>query len=232
MTITLRIAVPAIAAALVLSGCGSDSTITPSAATSTTAPTTVAATAATSAAESPAASATPSATAARLPRGAKLFVDKSNGYELALPLGYKPITSKAQLNKITKAGAKAVPGASQQLLNKNLKMLARKSGSNDAINVVVVDADGLTAEQIPNAVPTFKKQIKSIGARSIKTSIVTLGGDPALRAAYTLKAAGTTVSTVQYITAHDGRAYTLTFTHAGGTTSKVEKETAASWQFS
>lgn len=243
MTIVSRMTVPAIAVGLLLSGCGSDGTAVtqPAAATSAAAPTAAATPAATAAmtddaAATPAAqspTAAPTATGSRPPRGSKVFADKGKGYQIAVPAGFVRITSKAQLAKVYKASAKAIPksGVTEQFMNKNLRMLAVKAAGNASINVVVVSAPGLTADQMPMAAPSLKKQMKGMGARKIKVTEATLGSDPALRAAYTIKSAGTTLAMVQYITAHDDQAYTVTFTAPGGIGSKLEKQTAASWQF-
>lgn len=228
MTIVLRITVPAIAAGLLLSGCGGSSGTTaaePSTATATTATTT--------AAESTASPAATTASSAK-PRGSKLIVDKKYGYQLAIPAGFVRITSKSQLNKVYKAGSAAAgarSGVTQQLLNKSLKMIAIKSNSTDSINVVVAAASGLTADQLPQAEPALKAQLAKLGVKKIAFKEVTLGGDPALRAAYTLKLQGNSVSTVQYITVHNDQAYTLTFSQPARLAPKIETQTTGSWQF-
>lgn len=232
MTIVSRITVPAIAAGLLLSGCGGSSGTT--AAQSSTA-------AATSAAAAPSEAATtaasPSAAGANLgaakPRGSKLVVDKANGYQIALPSGYIRITSKSQLAQVAKSGASAAAraGVTQQLLNKSLKMIAIKPNATDSINVVVTSAGGMTADQLPLAEPELKKQVAKLGAKSVAFKEMTLGGDPALRAIYTLNLQGRHVLTVQYITVHEDQAYTLTFSQPSRLSPKIEKQTAGSWRF-
>jgi hypothetical protein len=231
MTIVSRITVPAIAAGLLLSGCGgSDGT------TAAQPSTTAATSAASTPSESVTTEATPSAAAGlgpAKPRGSKLVVDKANGYQLALPSGYIRITSKSQLAKVAKSGASAAAraGVTQQLLNKSLKMIAISSNATDSINVVVTSAGGLTAEQLPLAEPELKKQVAKLGAKSVAFKELTLGGDPALRAIYTLNVQNRKVLTVQYITVHDEKAYTLTFSQPARLSAKTEKQTAGSWRF-
>jgi hypothetical protein len=231
-----RFTVPAIAVGLLLSGCGGSSGTTaaqPSAVATAVAATSAAATPSAAATRTASPSAVPTRPGAVRPPGSKLVTDKANGYQLALPAVYLRITSKAQLNKVAKAGASAVrrSGITQQMLNKSVKMIAARLDEAGSVNVVVVPAQGLTADQLPLAEPTIKKQLKSLGARGVTFASATLGGDPALRISYTLKAQGRRVSTVQYMTVHADRSYTLTFTEPVRLASKIEKQTVASWQF-
>jgi hypothetical protein len=229
VTIVLRITVPAIAAGLLLSGCGSSSGTTASG--PGPAVTTNAADAATTSA-APSAAATTAASVK--PRGSKWVVDKKNGYQVAIPAGFVRITSKSQLNKVYKAGAEATgakTGITQQLLNKSLKMIAVKATSTDTINVVVTAAGGLTADQLPQAEPAIREQVAKLGVKKVAFKELTLGGDPALRTAYTVKLQGRSVNTIQYITVHDDKAYTLTFSQPVRLAARIETQTTGSWKF-
>jgi hypothetical protein len=169
----LRITVPVIAAGLLLAGCGGSKGVTSGQPGGSTP-------AATTAAGSPAADKAGASSAK--PPGSKVIVDKKYGYQVALPSGFVRITSKSQLNKITKAGAAAVKndGLSQQLLNKQLKMMAIDPNDDRSINVVVNPSGGATADQLPDAVPALKAQVKKLGARDITFKKATLGVEPAL----------------------------------------------------
>ena len=235
MTMVLRVTVPAIAAGLLLAGCGGSSGTTnaqssPAATTSSAAtPSAVATTAA-----APTASATASTTSAvTQPPGSKLVVDKADGYQVALPANYVHITSKSQLAKVFKAGASSAArtGITEQLLNKSLKMIAVNPNSGQSINVVVASAGGLTSDQLPAVEPVLKKEVGKLGAKKVTFTKVTLGGEPALRAVYTANLSGRSVPTVQYITVHSDQAYTLTFSKPSSGISKIEKQTASSFQF-
>ena len=215
----LRTTVPAIAAGLILAGCGGSNAVT-AAKPSVSTPATSSSTATATTADSSSAK----------PRGSKVVVDKENGYQIAVPSGYTRITSKSQLSKISKDGA-SLSGLSQQLLNKQLKLMAIDPDANRSINVVVTAAGGLTADQLPEAEPVLKKSVEKLGAQGVTFKKTTLGDEPALRATYTLKAQGRKATTVQYITVHDDLAYTLTFTYSASVSRKIENQTAGSWRF-
>lgn len=233
MNTILRLTVPTVAAGLLLAGCGtSDGTTTADPATATSA----AGSTGTEVSESATPNAEPAAddAATAKPKGSKVVVDKANGYQFALPAGYVRITSKSQLNQVMKAGsdAGAKAGVTQAMLNKSLKLIAIKADGENTINVVVTEAGGMTADQLPLAEPSLKKEVSKLGAKNIVFKEVTLGGDPALRTSYTIPSGGRKVATTQYITVHDDKAYTLTFSQSGAKLStKVEKQTTGSWRF-
>jgi hypothetical protein len=217
VTKVARFTIPAITAALILSGCGGSS------GTTATPPNAAAEATATTAASTP---------RATKPRGSKLVVDKANGYQLAIPSGYVRITNKAQLKKIAKGAASAAgSGIDAQLLNKTVKMLAYHPKTNASLNVVVASSGGVTADQLPLAKPAIKKQVAGLGARNIAFKQVTMGGAPALRATYTIKLQGPRGFVVQYITVKGDQLYNLTFTQTTRLAPKIEKQTAGSWKF-
>jgi hypothetical protein len=232
VTIALRITVPAIAAGLLLAGCGgtSENTATPASTSTTTSAAATTSTAPSGAIATKAPAADPSPTK---PAGSKVFADKANKYQLAIPAGYTRITSKAQLAKVAKASASvaAKAGVTQQLANKNLKLIAIRPAGTESLNVVVTAGGGLTSDQLPELEPELKKEVQTIGAKGVVIKKATLGGDPALRANYTLEAQGKHMATVQYITVHGDRVYTLTFSRLVKVLPKVEKQTLGSWRF-
>jgi hypothetical protein len=168
------------------------------------------------------------------PRGTKLIVDKANGYQVAIPSRYVRISNKTQLKKIIGAGVSAAEGSgiSAQFANKTIKMMAINPKSNASINLVVTDAGGMTADQLPAAKPLLKKEVEKIGARNIKFTEVTLGGAPALRSTYAVKLKGLpSALAVQYITVKGDHGYTLTFSQHTRLAPKIEKQTIGSWRF-
>jgi glucose/arabinose dehydrogenase len=204
-----------------------------SAATSPAAPSPVSTT---SVPQSPAATASSGsvATGATRPPGAKVVVDEKIGYQIAVPSGYTRVKNKKDLDRVLKAGAAAVAdkGLSQQFLSKSLKMLAVDPDNGNAINVVVVGAGNATVDQLPQLESVIKDQATKIGAKKVTfRDDVTLGGQPALRGSYVLKLQGKNIPTIQYITIHDGDAFTLTFSQPAKASKKVESQTVGSWRF-
>jgi hypothetical protein len=221
---------------MLLAGCGgSDSTTQTSAGAVATATATTASPPSPSASPSPSAAATTADDSATLkPRGSKVFLDKANGYQVAVPSGYTRVTSKAELAKILKAGSSTAArgGISQQMFGESVKMIAVNRKTFAGVNVVVTPAGGMTADQLPAARPGIKKMVAKIGARNVVFKSATMGGEPALRASYKLSQQGVSVLTVQYITVHDDRAYTLTFSQSDRLARKLEQQTVGSFRFS
>jgi hypothetical protein len=215
--IALRFTVPVVAAGLLLVGCGSSDETTAEPAT------TVVESAADDAPTSPA-----------KPKGSKVVADKANGYQVALPAGYLRITSKSDLNEVLKAGTSAVAkaGVSRAMVNKSLKLIAITADGTNTINVVVASAGGMTPDQLPLAKPALKEEMAKLDAEHFAVKAATIAGGPALRVTYLLPIDGRKVATTQYITVHDDKAYTLTFSQSGARlSSKIEKQTTGSWRF-
>lgn len=238
MKINLRAAVPVSAVVLLLAACGGGSDST-GAAASTTAPSAAPSVAApsTTAAQTPAADESTAAAApsgAAKPKGFTLVVDKKNGYQLAIPSGFRRISKKSDLDKVVKAGNKALSskGFVSLLDNKAFKLLAVNPNTGDAVNVVVSGAGGVTPDQMPQMKQVLTQQVKQIGATDIKIKASTLGGEPANRLSYQLKLQGRSLKTIQYVAVHDDSVYTLTLSEPVTISTKVENQTVDSWRFS
>lgn len=230
MTIGSRTTVTALALALLVSGCADETTATK---TSSSAETSATAASSAPADTSPATKVPVKSSGSPKPQGFTVVADKKLGYQIAVPSGYVRIKSKSDLNKIAEAGAKAFEskGLSQQLLNESLKMIAVSGVTGNSINVVAAGAGGTTVDQLPDLKPTLKQQAARMGGEKIVITDGILGGQPALRSAFTVNNKGKKTPTVQYYTIHDDQLFVLTFTELVKISAHTEKQTVQSWRF-
>jgi len=207
------LAVPAVAAAVLLGGCGGSSGTGGSAApvaSSSAAPSVVSPTA------SPAESSTtaaPSPTVA-VPTCATHVSDAASGFAVALPCGYTRITSKAQLDAIMKKGLNEVKGTLNVTAGQlqQAKLFAVNPKTNSSVNLVVTPAQGMSGADLSAQQGAIRKQLEGIGAQSLTFTDITVGADAALRAKALMVTKSAKLQMVQVYAVHSDKVYIWTFT--------------------
>ena len=206
------LALPAVAAVLLLSGCGGSSS---TGGTALPAASSAGSSSAGASSESAApASDSASAPAVQVPACATNVSDAAEGFATKLPCGYTRITSKAQLDAIMKKGLSEVKGTVNvtpaQLQQAKLFAVNPKTGSS--INLIVTPAGGMTGKDLSSQQSAIKQQLEGIGAQGLAFTDITVAGDTALRAKATMVTKSAKLQMVQVYAVHSDKAYIFTFT--------------------
>jgi len=212
------LALPAVAAVLLLSGCGGSSstggTALPAASSAGSSSAGASSESAAPASDSASAPAGSSAPAVQVPACATNVSDAAEGFATKLPCGYTRITSKAQLDAIMKKGLSEVKGTVNvtpaQLQQAKLFAVNPKTGSS--INLIVTPAGGMTGKDLSSQQSAIKQQLEGIGAQGLAFTDITVAGDTALRAKATMVTKSAKLQMVQVYAVHSDKAYIFTFT--------------------
>jgi hypothetical protein len=174
---------------------------------------------------------TKAAAEASLPKCATKVKEPEDGYSVALPCGYKRITSAKQFDKLAKQTPSEMKAELSPESLKSLELYALNPLVGKSVNLEVIDVVGIDADAVEEQKGQLEKELKKVGGKKLAWSRVTAGGESAVRVKLDVAVGDVTVKEVQVYVPFDDRLYVWTFASPKKIDAAEEKLVLDSLQF-